>query len=252
MVFETIPKNQMHCSSHFRCFRNIKSARRRLIQMFLKYLGGRRRLIQMFLKYLGARRRSNNIEAVSKFGKHMKIWKTYENLSTMLGKSFPLLTSWWHWNFLWCHFGCLPISTSGHLSQACKSQSHAWNPLNCSPCASWFCLNFFGEHFSPFTILTPQLLDISTFHLQHFQSLGNFIRMRTKNIPSSAECDVPVPGIPVPGNYSLFLMVSEPVSKKFGTEKCLGIGPEKIWYRKKSRNQYWKMFVPELIFVAKI
>ena len=53
-----------------------------------------------------------------------------------------------------------------------------------------------------------------------------------------AECDVPVPGIPVPGNCSLFLMVSEPVSEKFGTEKSLGIGIEKIWYRKKSRNRY--------------
>ena len=60
------------------------------------------------------------------------------------------------------------------------------------------------------------------------------------------ECDVPVPGILVPGNCSLFLMVSELVLekfgtkkslgigiKKFGTEKSLGIGIEKIWYRKK-------------------
>ena len=70
-----------------------------------------------------------------------------------------------------------------------------------------------------------------------------------------------------------------PVSEKFGTKKSLGIGIEKIWYRKKSRNRYWKnlvpkkvsesvsekfgtgkksrnrywkLFVPELIFVAKI
>ena len=46
------------------------------------------------------------------------------------------------------------------------------------------------------------------------------------------ECDVPVPGIPVPGNCSLFLMVSEPVSEKFGTEK-------------KSRNRYRKKFGTE-------
>ena len=51
------------------------------------------------------------------------------------------------------------------------------------------------------------------------------------------ECDIPVPGIPVPGNSSIFLMVSEPVSKKFGTEKSLGTGLEKNWYRKKSRNR---------------
>ena len=38
---------------------------------------------------------------------------------------------------------------------------------------------------------------------------------------SGSECDVPVPGIPVPGNSSFFLMVSEPESKKFGTEKSL-------------------------------
>ena len=44
-----------------------------------------------------------------------------------------------------------------------------------------------------------------------------------KNIPPT-ECDIPVPGIPVPANSSIFLMVSEPVSKK-------------NWYRKKSRNR---------------
>jgi len=59
------------------------------------------------------------------------------------------------------------------------------------------------------------------------------------------ECDIPVPGIPVPGNSSIFLMVSEPVSKKFGTEKSLGTGLEKIWYRKKSRNLSRKILVPK-------
>ena len=59
------------------------------------------------------------------------------------------------------------------------------------------------------------------------------------------ECDVPVPGIPVPGNSSFFLMVSEPELKKFGTEKNLGTGIEKIWYRKKSRNQNRKFLVPK-------
>ena len=51
------------------------------------------------------------------------------------------------------------------------------------------------------------------------------------------ECDIPVPAIPVPGNSSIFLMVSEPKSKKFGTENSLGTGLEKIWYRKKYWNQ---------------
>ena len=40
-------------------------------------------------------------------------------------------------------------------------------------------------------------------------------------------------------------MVSEPVSKKFGTEKSLGTGLEKNWYRKKSRNQSRKNLVPK-------
>ena len=48
-----------------------------------------------------------------------------------------------------------------------------------------------------------------------------------------AELDIPVPRIPVPGNLSLILMVSKPVSKKFGTEKILEpvskrIGTEKV------------------------
>ena len=42
-------------------------------------------------------------------------------------------------------------------------------------------------------------------------------------------------------------MVSEPVSKKFGTEKSLGTGLEKIWYRKKSRNRSRKNLVPKKV-----
>ena len=60
-----------------------------------------------------------------------------------------------------------------------------------------------------------------------------------------SECDVPVLGIPVPGNSSFFAMVSEPESKKFGTEKNLRTGIEKIWYRKKSRNRNRKFLVPK-------
>ena len=66
-------------------------------------------------------------------------------------------------------------------------------------------------------------------------------------VAPTSECDVPVPGIPVPGNLSLFLMVSEPVSKKFGTEKSLGISIKKIWYRNKSRNRSRKILVPKKV-----
>ena len=67
------------------------------------------------------------------------------------------------------------------------------------------------------------------------------------DLVSGPECDVPVPGIPVPGNSSFFLMVSELESKKFGTEKSLGTGLEKIWYRKKSRNRSRKILVPKKV-----
>ena len=64
---------------------------------------------------------------------------------------------------------------------------------------------------------------------------------------SDTECDVPVPGIPVPGNSSFFLWyrnrnqknlvpkkVLEPESKKFGTEK-------------ESRNRSRKILVPKKV-----
>ena len=35
------------------------------------------------------------------------------------------------------------------------------------------------------------------------------------------------------GNFSYFLVVSEPVWEKFGTGKSLGTGIGQIWYRKK-------------------
>jgi len=40
-------------------------------------------------------------------------------------------------------------------------------------------------------------------------------------------------------------MVSEPESKKFGTEKSLGTGLEKIWYRKKVSEPFSKNFGTE-------
>ena len=61
-----------------------------------------------------------------------------------------------------------------------------------------------------------------------------------------AECDIPVPGIPVPGNSSFFDGIGTGIEKIwyrkkswnrsrnfFGTEKILGTGLEKFWYRKK-------------------
>ena len=59
------------------------------------------------------------------------------------------------------------------------------------------------------------------------------------------ECDVPVPGIPVPGNLSFYLMVSEPVSEKFGTEKSLGTGLEKNLVPKKVSEPVPKKFGTE-------
>ena len=50
--------------------------------------------------------------------------------------------------------------------------------------------------------------------------------------------------VPFPG-FLYFFIVSEPVSKKFGTEKSLGTGLEKIWYRKKSQNRSRKKFGTE-------
>merc|ERR1711908_31546 len=60
-------------------------------------------------------------------------------------------------------------------------------------------------------------------------------------------------------NFFIFLVVSEPVSEKFGTgkksrnryrsnlvsEKSLGTGIGKIWYRKKYRYRYRKYLVPK-------
>ena len=46
------------------------------------------------------------------------------------------------------------------------------------------------------------------------------------------ECDVPVPG-----------MVSESLS-----EKSIRTGIGKNWFRKKSRNRYWKNLVPEKVW----
>ena len=43
-------------------------------------------------------------------------------------------------------------------------------------------------------------------------------------------------------NFSIFLIVSDSVQIKFGIEKSMGFGIKKIWYRKKYRFRYGKMF----------
>ena len=45
--------------------------------------------------------------------------------------------------------------------------------------------------------------------------------------------------------FFLFLVVSKPVSGKFGTGKSLGTGIGKIWYQKKSPNRYQTNLVPK-------
>ena len=66
------------------------------------------------------------------------------------------------------------------------------------------------------------------------------IRKLTMVCACESECDVPVPGIPVPGNLSFYLMlsekfgvekVSEPVSEKNWDRKSLGTGHRNIWSR---------------------
>ena len=47
------------------------------------------------------------------------------------------------------------------------------------------------------------------------------------------------------GNLLFFLVVSEPVSEKFGTEKSPGTGLEKNLVPKKSRNRSRKILLPK-------
>ena len=48
-------------------------------------------------------------------------------------------------------------------------------------------------------------------------------------------------------NFSIFLVVSDSVSKNFGIEKSIGFGIVKIWYRKKYRIRYRKNLVSEKV-----
>ena len=56
-----------------------------------------------------------------------------------------------------------------------------------------------------------------------------FSHLTTQGV-SMAECDIPVPGIPGPGNFAPFWMVPVPVPEKIGPGK-------KYWSR--YRKKYW-------------
>jgi len=74
-----------------------------------------------------------------------------------------------------------------------------------------------------------------------------------------SECDIPVPGIPGPGNFAPFWRYRYRYRKKLVPEKSTGTGTGKIWSRKKVpvpvpkkfgpgkkyRSQYRKKLVPE-------
>merc|ERR1712208_62513 len=49
------------------------------------------------------------------------------------------------------------------------------------------------------------------------------------------------------GKFSFFLVVSEPVSEKFGTENCPGTGLETNFVPKKSRYRSRKILVPKKV-----
>ena len=81
-----------------------------------------------------------------------------------------------------------------------------------------------------------------------------------KTLPThSPECDIPVPGIPGPGNFAPFWMVPVPVPEKFGPgkknryryrknlvpEKSTGPGTGKNWSRKKVPVPVSEKLVPE-------
>ena len=67
---------------------------------------------------------------------------------------------------------------------------------------------------------------------------------------SSTECDISVSKLLGFETFPFFLMVSVSVSKIFGIEKSIGIGFEKIWYRKKYRYRFRKKLVSKKVSVS--
>ena len=93
------------------------------------------------------------------------------------------------------------------------------------------------------------------------QCLGNVLFEVTRHCfcVISTECDIPVPGIPGPGNFAPFWRYRYRYRKKLVPEKSTGTGTGKIWSRKKVpvpvpkkfgpgkkyRSRYRKKLVPE-------
>ena len=64
------------------------------------------------------------------------------------------------------------------------------------------------------------------------------------------ECDISVSKLLGFETFPFVLMVSVSVSKIFGIEKSIGIGFEKIWYRKKYRYRFRKKLVSKKVSVS--
>ena len=144
------------------------------------------------------------------------------------------------------------LNTGPWLRREWKSKTYCWgHQSSCDRAPEVWCPSKLTNRFWVF-------ISRMGFRNMNFSCLSSVFRCFTQNLVIlehcqhkmsmhwwETECDVPVPGIPVPGNLSLFLMVSEPVSEKFGTEKSPGTGLGFFWYRKKSRNRSRKILVPK-------
>ena len=65
-----------------------------------------------------------------------------------------------------------------------------------------------------------------------------------------SKCDISVLKLLGFETFPIFLMVSVSVSEIFGIEKSIGIGFEKIWYRKKYRIRFRKILVSKKVSVS--
>ena len=70
----------------------------------------------------------------------------------------------------------------------------------------------------------------------------------TDRLVTGTECDILVSKLLGFETFPFFFMVS--VSEILGIEKSIGIGFEKIWYRKKNRYRFQKNFVSEKVSVS--
>ena len=65
-----------------------------------------------------------------------------------------------------------------------------------------------------------------------------------------SECDISVSKLLGFETFLFFFMVSVSVSEIFGIVKSIGIGFEKIWYRKKYRYRFRKKLVSKKVLVS--